>query len=760
MTPELQAFIDFFSNEEELRSAVEGLLFRREECRGVRNLHGKDEAGKDIVFYASSALGRSRLNACVIKLAKITGSASDPSSGARNVLIQCDQALDTPVLTSHGQEEWVSHIYVMSPNELSATTMQSIGGRLKGRPSQIDFICGQEFLQLFKQCWPGFIFFQPDLLSAHLETIRKELESDAEIEKLAMIHGLSMATRERNIYVEPTLMQLRGKLFRGVALPDRQFFANAHSEDVTRLRAQLDELISSLRIMHHLPRQPIDLIKDLADWPLKVERHWNDAFSRDRNQSINRVAAPSLWHVPSWFVDSFFESREYQYFSRVFSTLDKEIAAANMSLSGFGDRVQLLDSPSFGAYGALVHAATDCYPTIRIDSNEIIEWSSEEILATNRNLLITGGPGMGKTSFCRNHFLRDLERFKRNESNILPLYFAAHSLIITPEGSFEETFIRPEVQDRLALDPSLLVRIYLDGLDEIRSIEVREGILEIVRQGCQAKDSRYRCLATARDQVGGYSTRWLPRLSISPMEKSAMHDLTSAWLDKDEGLISLFFSELHSTGSLGQVISVPLLATLTILVFKNLRRLPENRLRLFQMFIDLLLGGWNLVKGSKRAYQYSSTTKLSILTRLSGIMHSLKKKECSVSEFGVAMKQVAQSLISDAQGVLSELAEDGLLVPTGRATYTLPHLSFQEYLAARDAIDPAREEERRIIEKFLSGDDWYKEVASFIISMTTNPARMQDWIDSIASPDLSWNARSGRERRIAYLKEQLSQAFC
>jgi hypothetical protein len=108
MTPELQAFIDFFETEERLRSAIEGLLSRRDECSGIRNLHGKDELGKDLIFYAPIGLGRLGLNACVVKLDKISGSASDPKSGARNVLIQCDQALDTPVVNAQAKEEWVN----------------------------------------------------------------------------------------------------------------------------------------------------------------------------------------------------------------------------------------------------------------------------------------------------------------------------------------------------------------------------------------------------------------------------------------------------------------------------------------------------------------------------------------------------------------------------------------------------------------------------------------------------------------------------
>lgn len=229
VTPELQAFIDHFRDEAELRSAIEGLLSRRDECQGVRNLHGKDEHGKDLIFHAPAGLGRPKLNACVVKLDRITGSASDATSGARNVLIQCDQALDTPVLNALGQEEWVSHVYVMCPNELSPTAMQSVSGAFKGKPSQIEFLCGHDFLQMFKKHWPDFIFFQPDLLSAHLETLAKELESDANIQKLATAHGLSTLTQNKNIYVEPSISQVKARLSRGELLPERSVLSKIAS---------------------------------------------------------------------------------------------------------------------------------------------------------------------------------------------------------------------------------------------------------------------------------------------------------------------------------------------------------------------------------------------------------------------------------------------------------------------------------------------------------------------------------------------------
>lgn len=765
MTSELQAFIDFFANEEELRSAIEALLARREECRGIRHLHGKDEAGKDLVFYAPIGLGRLGLNACVVKLDKITGSASDPRTGARNVLIQCDQALDTPIVNTQGKEEWVNQVLVMSPNELSATAMQSISGQFKGKPSQIEFICGHDLLQLFKLCWPDFIFFEPDLLSAHLDSLGKDLESDQNILRLGIAQGLSTGNHARNVYVEPLLSHVRGRLSRGVKLPDAAFFSNMEQiGEVGRIRAFVDKVVESLRVVDYLPEKyrprRDSAAKELSAWPTRFEKQWSEAFTKARTQAhALKKEPPRSIPVPKAAVDSFLSSPEYEFVASVYDELDGQIIRANESVRQYVDRTSILDSVSFATYGSLVRSVNECFPTVDFQLEDRIEWRPEEALFVNRNLMITAAPGYGKTSFCRNHFLNDLEQFKAGNSEILPLYFAAHSLRVEDGQTFENIFIRPEVSARLVRDSKLSVRIYLDGLDEIKSVELRDRILGIGRDACTSEHSRFRCIATARDHVGGFATSWLSRITISPMSSDSLRDLVTAWLDGNAELIAAFYSELSGAESLSSVLQVPLLATLTVLVFKNLHRLPENKLRLYQMFIDLLLGGWNLVKGLQRSSQYSSTAKQSVLTRLAGLMHARKEKECDLSRISAAFTQVAPALISDLNRVVGELVEDGLLLPTGRSSYVFPHLSFQEYLAAKDAIDPARIEEKRIVQCFLKGDDWYREVAIFIVSMTTNAPRMRKWVVDLAKPTSSSEGLSDSERRAGYLISKISEVF-
>jgi predicted NACHT family NTPase len=253
---------------------------------------------------------------------------------------------------------------------------------------------------------------------------------------------------------------------------------------------------------------------------------------------------------------------------------------------------------------------------------------------------------------------------------------------------------------------------------------------------------------------------WLPRIRLSPLSDSQLRRLVGNWLEHDTSEIEQFFKTASRLPAIFQILRVPLLGTLTILVYKNLKDLPENKNRLYAMFIDLLLGGWNLAKGIKRHSQFSSTSKLTALTRLAGMLHLSKAKECGRNMLQSSLKQAVPTLKDKAASVLVELVEDGLLIPTGRDSYIFPHLSFQEYLAARD-VDPTGGAANRILRAFLDGEEWWREVISFLIGMSSNPPRLEAWVLGV-SQQAKENARAPIpeiEARTDQALERIIEAF-
>src|SRR5260370_362843 len=142
-----------FSSEALLQQAVAGLLIRMPNISGVRILQGTQELGKDLVFYIRGAFNENVLCACVIKNKKITGDAGK-SAGARTVLLQAQQAFDTPYVSDSGEDVHVQRVYVITPFDLTPATINSVKGKLNERIGQIVFICGAHLFDLFKEFWP------------------------------------------------------------------------------------------------------------------------------------------------------------------------------------------------------------------------------------------------------------------------------------------------------------------------------------------------------------------------------------------------------------------------------------------------------------------------------------------------------------------------------------------------------------------------------------------------------------------------------
>jgi predicted NACHT family NTPase len=300
-------------------------------------------------------------------------------------------------------------------------------------------------------------------------------------------------------------------------------------------------------------------------------------------------------------------------------------------------------------------------------------------------------------------------------------------------SNFEEVFLKPFGADvvlsklRVRSRPPIL-RLYLDGLDEVPEIKQQQALVELARLGSR-EHRDIQIVITARDHVSGPWLRWLPRLHLSELNESQVRQLATNWLDGDAIRVRLFFDQISKTPTLESLMHVPLLGSLILSIFKKGMPVPESKNDLYRVFIELLCGSWDWAKGTWRNPEFGWTVKKRVLTKFASLLHWRSKREASTDVFSQAVNAAAASLLDHSASLLSQLVADGLLMKSG-GMYLFTHLSFQEYLTACELADPATESgvRYRALERFTRGDDWWKEVMKFFVDMSAERSEMERWL--------------------------------
>lgn len=354
----------------------------------------------------------------------------------------------------------------------------------------------------------------------------------------------------------------------------------------------------------------------------------------------------------------------------------------------------------------------------------------------NTHVFIVGPPGSGKTTYCRWHALTDAEHFQTNAEKIVPVYLALGQIGARREYSIE-TLVETTIKNSALLgdiDTASLwsdefkIRLYLDGLDEIPNLESRYKLIETVRQAV-GNHNNIQLIVTARDSIDAPWLSWLPRLSMSGLNARSLRNLVGQWFENDSVLIGSFYEQMKDTPPIQQVVKNPLLATLTILTFRRTGSLPTSVTRLYSMFTELLVGGWDIAKGVLRVSKFSRDTKLSILGQIASDSHKGRSRTFTRGALRAAARRGYGERHLDIQALEQELMTDGLIErnPLG---FQFSHLSLQEFLAARAYIGSRNADEAGFaLCQTMLGDTWWNEVIRFYIGLSGQPRALNDWIN-------------------------------
>ncbi len=759
-----------FKTEDDLRQALAKLLTKMGK-KGVQITHGAQEYGKDLIFYEPDSFGSDSLIACVVKNGKITGSA-DSVNSARNVLIQVEQALDTPHINPAGAGEHVSKVFVIGPYPCTQITLRSIQGKLRTRSGQVSFLFGAALLEQFNTYWPDFIAFEAGALNAYVASLQRWFDRADPMSYLAGQNQIfaNAAKTLRSVYVRQTFCVELQQLELRLELLDLELLGQEVGlSDVKNFNAHIDLACSVIRHTQSAPNQTAmeltELCKSLQLGAAKLLEAWEEAWRFQSQSSVESGTASvpkSQSRVYLAAQDPLFLAGLHKAQS-ILVGIGKAVTSANQLVLKYQKNplpFQASQKADYKTYARIRELAQLAPSVLRKTSEVVCQSYPEDLLErTSHHLFITAPAGYGKTSFCKWNALNDVDRLISGISKVIPVYVPLHQLASATLSSCEQAFFdSAEVRGLVsgARAKGRTIRLYLDGLDEVSSPAQRETLMSLALEAT-TKYEGTQAIVTGRTYVMGDGFQWLTRLLLSELNDSQLEKLIRNWLSAQPEILAAFNIELEKTSSLKPLMRTPLLGTLVIAVFKRTSSLPDSKVRLYETFVDLMCGGWDVAKNVRRDTKYGSEAKLRILTRLAGILHLNERREAFEGDQRAAVSQVMGSFIFETVPLFEEMLEDGLIQKVGSGSVAFSHLSFQEYLCARELMDPQGLRSSQALKNYLRGDDWWREPVSFLIGMLQRPSETEAWLKR-TSEDLKDKAPD-IERRYDFLQSALRDAW-
>ncbi|MBU0494065.1 MAG: SUMF1/EgtB/PvdO family nonheme iron enzyme [Chloroflexi bacterium] len=378
-------------------------------------------------------------------------------------------------------------------------------------------------------------------------------------------------------------------------------------------------------------------------------------------------------------------------------------------------------------------------------------------LAQYPRLAILGGPGAGKTTllayltltYARGQ-VRDRLGLKEQRLPILvPLRRLKEVLAGGDKGTlpaylttwYTELGLRPRpdfFQQKLEAGHCLVL---LDGLDEVADEAERVNMARWV-DTLVTVYPRNRYIVTSRppgyesaplengftvlhvrdftaDEIRQFAEHWCLAVELAAQGEdnaTARRRATDAARD--------LVAAIEANPAIRKLAVNPLLLSIIALVHRYRATLPKRRVDLYAECVDVLLGHWDEAKGL--AGRLSPGQKRAVLQPLALAMHRAERRDISRADL---VKYVARLLPavggqdSDAPGFLDEVRErSGLLVEAGLDLYAFTHLTYQEYLCARELVD--QEAQRELLLEHV-GDEWWQEVTLLYAGMTDATAIVQ-----------------------------------
>lgn len=298
------------------------------------------------------------------------------------------------------------------------------------------------------------------------------------------------------------------------------------------------------------------------------------------------------------------------------------------------------------------------------------------------------------------------------------------------QHGFEDDFeyLKTHVQKRGGL-------ILFDGLDEVREADQRREFIKQVIENFADDNRRSRFIVTCRPYAyenEDWQLARFRRYTLATFNPDQIENFIRGWYqivgireDWDEERVSKEINDLTVQAQRSDLLEFakkPLLLTMMARLHAIDGHLPEDRAKLYERTVNLLLDEWQSEKGGGlSAFGLGLNDVAQVMSRVAFAAHKRqgehadRRREAVANISGQEIKREFQAKMrldeTRAQEIIDYIqTRAGLLDPQDNHTYTFPHRTFQEYLAARDLL---RDNEDDIAELTRGDREWWREVFLF-----------------------------------------------
>jgi len=326
--------------------------------------------------------------------------------------------------------------------------------------------------------------------------------------------------------------------------------------------------------------------------------------------------------------------------------------------------------------------------------NQLVIETPDVVINHHTRLLVIGEAGSGKSIILREAVLTMLSQNTRDSKPLLPLLVKAHDLAKSAKKRFLEIlneiiqryYSLPEFDFEAAGKDAELV-LLIDGLDEITDMTRREEIKSHIINFSNDHPN-VRTIVTSRrtkDTIDINSMPSFQRWDVLEFNFGQVREFISKWFGDRQESSNRLLAALSDHDLLSKLPNTPLVLTLLAILFDSddYREIPSNLTELYRMFLDLLMGRWNLDRRVETIH--NANIREYLATEIALTMHRNKSISIDRQQFNQIVENTAatRGFSIDSDVLLNELMEQSaLLVLNDRDQLEFRHLSFQEFLVA------------------------------------------------------------------------------